>query len=266
MVLRQLGKTKDERKACIKESAEKAKQAVEMDISDGTSWLILGNAYLTTFFALGQNPDFMAKCMAAYQQADKDLLARDNADLHYNRSVALKYEEEYQSSLDGFSRAIALDPQWQEPKAKLNDLKTYLANVQRLINSKGQLKKKKLQHHIQSISLNHLGPYKGGHYKDRNGPSFKLEEIPFSQLQDGPNLEKVIIGKVVCNVSSDDPVPFTFCMVGKDSTCISVTVYNLAQGKGVIIGDTVAIPEPFIQNVQAKHEDLVSVCTRLTIK
>ena len=38
MVMRQLGKDQSERMKNIEESVEKAKEAVQLDISDGTSW------------------------------------------------------------------------------------------------------------------------------------------------------------------------------------------------------------------------------------
>lgn len=31
-----------------------------------------------------------------------------------------------------------------------------------------------------------------------------------------------------------------------EKTCVAVTVYNLAKGRGVTVGDTVVIPEPFL--------------------
>lgn len=49
----------------------------------------------------------------------------------------------------------------------------------------------------------------------------------------------------------------------KDATCFSVTVYNLAQGQGVIIGDSVAIPEPFVQLVEVKHKNVVSRSSKM---
>nr|CAD7416820.1 unnamed protein product [Timema poppensis] len=51
----------------------------------------------------------------------------------------------------------------------------------------------------------------------------------------------------------------TFGMLDKAETCVAVTVYNLAQGKGVIIGDTVAIPEPYLSQVRFRYEDKVQV-------
>ena len=46
-------------------------------------------------------------------------------------------------------------------------------------------------------------------------------------------------------------------MVDKTSTCYSVTVYNIATGYGVKIGDSVAIPEPFLQSVDFTYKEQV---------
>lgn len=42
-----------------------------------------------------------------------------------------------------------------------------------------------------------------------------------------------------------------------ENTCFSVTVYNLDSSKGVIIGDSVAIPEPFIEHTDLEHDGKV---------
>lgn len=39
--------------------------------------------------------------------------------------------------------------------------------------------------------------------------------------------------------------------------CLAVTVYNLSQGKGVLIGDYVAIPEPFLTRVDIDYQNMV---------
>ena len=49
----------------------------------------------------------------------------------------------------------------------------------------------------------------------------------------------------------------TFCLSDKKG-CAPVTVYNMVQGAGVKIGDSVAIPEPYGQVVHVKHKDRVS--------
>jgi hypothetical protein len=46
--------------------------------------------------------------------------------------------------------------------------------------------------------------------------------------------------------------------VDSSETCVAVTVYNIALGYGVKIGDAVAIPEPYVQNVDVHHKEKVN--------
>lgn len=54
-------------------------------------------------------------------------------------------------------------------------------------------------------------------------------------------------------------------MVDKELFCIVVSVYNLAQGKGPIIGDSVAIPEPRMIHVDVTYKNQVCPFTNLII-
>ncbi len=48
-------------------------------------------------------------------------------------------------------------------------------------------------------------------------------------------------------------------MVDAEEDCIAVTIYNMAAGKGFNPGDSVAIPEPYVQEAKVKlKEDEVS--------
>ena len=61
----------------------------------------------------------------------------------------------------------------------------------------------------------------------------------------------------------------TFCLTDKSSKCVAVNLYNLAPGKGVIIGDSVAISEPNFSKIEVQVRDEVSFiltqCENLTI-
>lgn len=50
----------------------------------------------------------------------------------------------------------------------------------------------------------------------------------------------------------------TFCIVDTANECIAVTVYNLANGQGVIIGDVVAIAMPYLKEIDFTFKDKVS--------
>ncbi|XP_052233486.1 tetratricopeptide repeat protein 5-like isoform X2 [Dreissena polymorpha] len=254
MVLRQLNVNTDQKLANVEESVEKAKEAVQLDITDGMSWLILGNAYLSLFFSKGQNPKILQQAMSAYKQAEKDPVARNHPDLHFNRSAVYKFEENYAQALEGFSHASLLDPGWREPLIQEQRLLTYLSSVAEMVEEKGKVRGKRLQTLSQSPRDSALGPYAGGGYTSAAGKTVKLMRCTFKDLDDGVNPERVVLGKVACTVPTEELVPFTFCMLDEAETCVPVNVYNLAQGSGVKIGDTVAIPEPFLQHVRVSHK------------
>lgn len=46
-------------------------------------------------------------------------------------------------------------------------------------------------------------------------------------------------------------------MVDSEETCYVVMVYNIADGWGVLIGDTVVIPEPQVKRHSITHNDKV---------
>ena len=46
----------------------------------------------------------------------------------------------------------------------------------------------------------------------------------------------------------------TFCLTDVTGRCLAVNLYNLAPGKGVIIGDSVAIPEPLFSKIKVENE------------
>jgi hypothetical protein len=43
-------------------------------------------------------------------------------------------------------------------------------------------------------------------------------------------------------------------MVDAEKNCVAVTMYNLKAGTGVIIGDTVAVAEPFMERVNFEFD------------
>ncbi|XP_032687118.1 tetratricopeptide repeat protein 5-like isoform X2 [Odontomachus brunneus] len=255
MVLRQeQTSSMEQRIKNIQQGVEYAKEAVSLDTADGISWAILGNAYLSSFFTVAQSPTTLRLCMSAYMQAEKDIIARSNSDLFYNKGVALKYQEEYNLALRSFENAMALDPLWETLRIKRDELLQYLKDIQNSINNNGYVKPKRLHQMIRALDIKHLGPYKDGSYTSGE-KSIKLDLIPLKELALGLNTGKVVFGKVVCWIQDSDCVPFAFCLVDEQKTCIVVTVYNLAKGRGVTVGDSVGIPEPFVIHQKFSYID-----------
>lgn len=255
MVLRQLRTDSgDEHSRHVMDSVRQAKLAVQMDIHDGRSWYILGNAYLSLYFNTGQNPKISQQALSAYAQAEKvDRTASSNPDLHLNRATLHKYEENYGEALEGFSRAAALDPAWPEPRQREQQLLEFLNRLTSLLESKGKVKTKKLQSMLGSLRPAHLGPC-DGRYQSASGQKVTLELKPLSVLQPGVNSGAVVLGKVVFSLTTEEKVPFTFGLVDSDGPCCAVMVYNMVQSWGVLIGDSVAIPEPNLRLHQIQHK------------
>ncbi|XP_075981931.1 tetratricopeptide repeat protein 5-like [Anticarsia gemmatalis] len=237
----------------ILKSVELAKEAVGQDIKDGVSWSVLGNAYLCQFFIVAQDPSTLKLCMSAYKQAALDPIAKGQPDLYYNEGIALRYSEQYSQALEKFSHAHRLDPPWAAPIRERTRLANFMTSAHALVRTRGKLKAKKLANMVQSIDKKMLGCYgEGSLHKFGRSREVALELTRLDQLQEGSNEAKVVLGRVVGSIHNDNAVPFTFAMVDESMECVLVTVYNWADGRGAIIGDCVAIPEPSLSS--HKHE------------
>ncbi|XP_026318134.1 tetratricopeptide repeat protein 5-like isoform X2 [Hyposmocoma kahamanoa] len=234
--------------ATIFKSVELAKEAVALDPKDGVSWTILGNAYLCQFFMVAQDTVTLKACLSAYKQAWADPIAKGQPDLYYNRGIALKYEECYDEALESFDYACRLDPPWEPPKLELNMLRQYVHGTNDLVRTKGKIKTKKLLQMVQSIDKKMIAPY-GPDTKHTVGTrkNVTFEQVRLDALQEGDNEGKVLLGRVVGSIHSESAVPFTFAIVDESMQCVCVTVYNWADGRGAIIGDCVAVPEPRVK-------------------
>ncbi|XP_041436152.1 tetratricopeptide repeat protein 5 isoform X2 [Xenopus laevis] len=247
MVMRQQrSQDSEENSRNIMDSVKEAKQAVQMDPQDGTSWYILGNAYLSLFFCTGQNPKISQQALNAYVQAERvDKTASSNPDLHLNRATLCKYEERFEGALEGFSQAAALEPSWTEPVMREQQLLDYLGKLCGLLSNKGKIRGKRLQNMLSSLTPSLLG-----HFGGSGGLEFK----PLSSLEPGRNPGCVVLGRVVFSLMPEERVPFTFGLVDAEGTCYAVMVYNMVESWGVLIADSVTIPDPQLKQHNIKHK------------
>ena len=49
------------------------------------------------------------------------------------------------------------------------------------------------------------------------------------------------------------------CIVDEDQTAVAVMINKLAQDAGMKVGDSVAIPEPFLTKVKVSHKGKVRI-------
>lgn len=257
MVLRQLPATNSEsHNKRVMESVDMARQAVQLDVTDGTSWYILGNAYVSLFFTCGQNPQFSQQALSSYAQSEKvDKAAQCYPELHFNRATLFQYEEMFGSALAGYSRAASLNPSWEEPPERERLLLEYLEKVTELIQNKGRVKARRLRTMLSSLNTSALGPCSSSQFRSPSGRVGSLEPRTLSSLSHGNNAGVAALGKVVFSLASEGRMAFTFGMVDSEETYLVVMVYNTADSWGVLIGDSVVIPEPHIKRHSITHKD-----------
>jgi tetratricopeptide (TPR) repeat protein len=252
MVLRQMGTTPAERGERVRESVERAKEAVAEDVRDGTSWMILGNAYLSQFFTTSSEPKLLKQSMSAYHQAERDSGVANNPDLHFNMATLCLYEENYDDSLTGFRRASALDPGWDAPKLKITETTAFLQAMTHSLSAKGKMKSKKAG---ASLSAALSTPDKFA------GPLSQSKTlVSVSDLRPGGNLGAVFVGGVSAIVPTANRVPYACALVDSSGSHVGLTVYNLADSAHFNIGDIITIPDPHFKKVQL-DADKVDFCS-----
>ncbi|KAM9061239.1 LOW QUALITY PROTEIN: tetratricopeptide repeat protein 5 [Sarcophilus harrisii] len=249
MVLRQRRAETGVRKLpCTVMTVSQAKLAVQMDVHDGRSWYILGQR-MSSFNAY-RIKDFQ-QALSAYAQAEKDRTASSNPDLHLNPTL-YKYEENYEEALEGFR--AALDPAWPEPQQREQQLLEFLNRLTSLLDSKQYgVKAKKLQSMLGSLRPAQLGPCGDGALSAASGQKMALELKPLSTLQPGINSGTVVLGKVLFSLTMQRRRCFHIWPVDSEGPCFAVR-HNMVQSWGVLIGDSVAIPEPHLRHHQIQHK------------
>lgn len=233
------------------EAAKLCEEAVELDPKNGHAWHTLGNALLIQHFSTAQRDDqLMVKAKEAYEKA---LILGDeyrNPDLHLNYGTALKYCQDYSRCLDHFRTACEYDPSFTSAKENLHALSSFLIRLNEAVERKGKLKAKRLAEYQKSLHSSDLGIYQEGSCFPKGIQFAKFKEITCASLKEGSNPGTVFCGKVVGIVSNSEGVPFSFVGCDKDGTCVAFAVYNCSQEFGIIIGDSFAVPSPFVIDVK----------------
>jgi len=217
--------------------SKKQKEAVALDVQDGISWYILGNAYLANFFLNSSNPVDTMQALKAYQQAESCTNSVNNPDLHFNRAVIYKFQEEYQKSVEGFSKASLLDATWEEPKKEIKQITDFVERVMDHISKKGRIKEtkpKRLQQLVKGIP--------------NDVTNQNRAVVLLTELNVGLNTGKAIIGKVVSIISTKGYVPMTLILVDKEGNLIPASIYNISEA-GVKVTDTLRITDPFLKTI-----------------
>jgi tetratricopeptide (TPR) repeat protein len=226
----------------------RAKQALELDLNDGESWYVLGNAHLTCFFLSDSNKsEDLNKALTAYNIAESKVAGEVKLDLLYNRATIYQYLEDYPRALEGYQQAATLDPSWAAPRQKIATIIDNTTRTQSLIQKKGNLKRKKIDElaaRLKPLTATILSNYCS---------------VLFRDLQLAFNSNVFVVGKVIAFVSNVTTIPFILVMIDASGEPIGVSIYNI-RNDAIKYEDTLTIFDPYVLNVNitSKNHQAIS--------
>ncbi|KAM8985903.1 tetratricopeptide repeat protein 5 [Ara ararauna] len=229
----------------LRESLEQAEAAVRCEPGNGASWYVLGNAYVSLFFAGGQSPEAARRALGAYAQAERvDPEAANNPDLHLNRATLLQYEERYGAALEGLSRAGALAPGWAEPRRRHAHLLDFLTRLcAALANRPPPRRKRRRSRPEPPPGPPSPPPPPLPQPLPPQRPPGGAQPAPRS---DWPRAVHVLPGGA-CPISA-------IGLADGAGGVAAVTVYNAAPDWGVSVGDVIAVPRPCLKHHLHQHQ------------
>lgn len=82
--------------------------------------------------------------LTAYRQAEINLISDENKpDLYFNRSVVLKFLQQYQKSIEGFNEALKHYPDWKEAKEYIDEIVSSCSEIFNFIKGNKDIKPSK---------------------------------------------------------------------------------------------------------------------------
>ncbi|TKR59396.1 hypothetical protein L596_029073 [Steinernema carpocapsae] len=230
-----------DREAVHDQSVALCKRAIELEPGFGRAWYSMGTSWLTRFLQ-SSHPVHLINSSKAYENAVKSSLR--SADIHLNFSVALRLQLRYAEALEHLKEAIRIEPVFKEATDSKTIFEAYLTKLQNATNSKGPLSAKKIQKFLASLNENECSAI------TKKGAEVVRSIVPFTDLKPGLNQGTVVFGKVVVVVDNDLQIPSTLVLSDKQGNRIIVCVFKISRNFGVILGDSIAVPNPNL--VEAK--------------
>ncbi|XP_073999115.1 tetratricopeptide repeat protein 5-like isoform X1 [Rhodnius prolixus] len=222
-----------------------AKEAVAMDVKDGSSWAVLGNAYLTGHLKLQEGLKSAKLALSAYKQAVSNGHTL-NPELFYYQGYVNAFCENYKEALKSLDNAIALDGD-NVPASELKEnLLTFLNNIQTSCSNFGKLNTKRLAKLRRELQNTLVEPF---------ASSLGAEPTRISSLHLGENPNLLAYGKVMWCAPAEDCLPFTCGLIEPNGQVFVTTVYNMVPDKKFFVGDTIFIPNPDYKLVNFKYNE-----------
>ncbi|KRX00302.1 hypothetical protein PPERSA_10801 [Pseudocohnilembus persalinus] len=243
IVLRCIGNG-SERNKNVEKSIELANEAVKLDLKDGESWYVLGNAYLSNFFVNLKTIDELKKSLQAYIQAEKNL-TKPNPDLFYNRGTIFQYLEDYKKAIEQYNKASELDSTLQASN-QIQYMQNKVNTIVELIKNRGKIKQKRLQNMVKTIPTALRNQVQNSQYTVTN----------LSGLKEGINKGFILTCKITHNISKKGEVPATFLFTDSQTSFAALSIYNTSDDiyDQVKENADVYIVDPMIKNIKINEE------------
>uniref|UniRef100_A0A7S2XC01 Tetratricopeptide repeat protein 5 OB fold domain-containing protein n=1 Tax=Lotharella oceanica TaxID=641309 RepID=A0A7S2XC01_9EUKA len=240
MVVRNHGEPKTYRER-LAESVDLAKEAIKLDVKDGESWYVLGNAYMMQFFTSFSTDD-LEGCLKAYETAEKSTVdsASKNPDLYYNRANVHKFYEQYQKAIDDYKKSRTLDPHLPA-QDEVENIHRFVKKLSKLIATKNGIKAKR------RLKLKELIP-ETSQIKD-------VERREFVDLKQGPNKGSFLVGVIISPVTRTWDSPVSFIVMDKNTDMFVLSVYGVVSSlqSDLKMGDVIYINQPVLKQISVNE-------------
>ncbi|CAJ1977442.1 unnamed protein product [Sphenostylis stenocarpa] len=246
MLKRKMSQGVENQAELVEESIQHAKEAITLDVKDGSSWYNLGNACLTSFFVTGAwDHTKLLHSLKAYQNAEKDDRMKSNPDLYFNSATVNKYLENYQRALSGFEAAALKDPGLNATE-EVQKIVSLLDKVDNLL--KGHVRAKRMTSLASSlVSVDLKSSYR---------------RVTIDLLSEGPNKALAVEGKVFFFVRTEGVAPLYYLLCDSNQSCFVVSIYGVRTDV-IKEGDQLTMLDPYFRDVDLvwneKHYQFKSI-------
>ncbi|KAK7357704.1 hypothetical protein VNO80_16999 [Phaseolus coccineus] len=246
MLKRKMSQGLENQAELVEESIQHAKEAITLDVKDGSSWYNLGNACLTSFFVTGAwDHTKLLHSLKAYQNAEKDERMKSNPDLYFNSATVNKYLENYQRALSGFEAAALKDPGLNAAE-EVQKIVSLLDKVDNLL--KGHVRAKRMTSLASSlVAVDLKSPYR---------------RVTIDLLSEGPNRALAVEGKVLFFIKTEGVAPLYYLLCDSNQSCFVLSIYGVRTDV-IKEGDQLTMLDPYFRDVDlswnAKHYQFKSI-------
>lgn len=231
--------------ALVPESLRLAREAVTLDVGCGRSWMVLGSAFLASYFASSHRLDDLHSALKAYRRAASAPRRPQGecADLHYNTGIVLQYTLEYGQAAASFARAHELGPELNAASHR-RALLEFARKCADALRARGHLPRKRLQQLEQALRA----------APDLPPAAASLDATPVAALGLGPNPRACLSASVVAELVPAAQTPLCYALVDRAGDAILLCVYNASQS-AVQVGQTVSVLAPTRRTVRLHLDD-----------